>query len=218
MSEENKVKFEVGDVPDITNSAKYGKRKCNRKKELKKTLGINESFIFNNIYFKETKYKNYFVSKCGLAIKLSVYGIKYCTINKKHIYSTVNICRSNKLMHRLIAETFIKNEGNKPCVNHINGNKHDNNISNLEWVSYSENIIHSYKTLNRKPPHTELSTKEIEYILNLYNNGVSREVISNSFCIKSHIVNDICSYKNKRAINIRTRNRTRSWGVKWSNS
>lgn len=208
MSEENKTVFDLNDIPNITETAKYGKRKCKSKKDLKKTLGISDSFIFNKIYFKETKYKYVFVSKCGIAIRLSIYGVKYCTINKKNVYPTVSICRSTKLMHRLIAETFIKNENNKPCVNHINGNKHDNNVSNLEWVSYSENLIHSYIKLERKPPHTKLSTKEIEYILNLYNHGVSREVISNSFCVKLHTIYGICNYTQKRAIKIT--NRTRS--------
>lgn len=54
------------------------------------------------------------------------------------------------LIHRLIAETFIPNPLNKPCVNHIDGNKQNNGIDNLEWCTYSENTIHSYIILKRK--------------------------------------------------------------------
>lgn len=48
-------------------------------------------------------------------------------------------------VHRIIASTFLSNELEKPCVNHINGIRDDNRIENLEWVTISENIKHSFK-------------------------------------------------------------------------
>lgn len=65
-----------------------------------------------------------------------------------------NNVSSQKYIHRLVAEAFILNPENKPTVNHKDGNKLNNNISNLEWNSYSENNKHATDNNLRQSPWT----------------------------------------------------------------
>jgi hypothetical protein len=65
-------------------------------------------------------------------------------------YRRVHILTKQYLIHRLMAQIFIPNPDNKEQVNHIDGNKVNALVSNLEWVSRSENIIHSYQNLRNK--------------------------------------------------------------------
>ena len=53
--------------------------------------------------------------------------------------------RKMKYLHRLVAETFIPNPENLPEVNHKDGNKSNNCVDNLEWVTHRDNQIHAYK-------------------------------------------------------------------------
>lgn len=57
---------------------------------------------------------------------------------------------TNKYIHRLVAEFFIKNPELKREVNHIDGNKLNNNVDNLEWVTSSENQLHRQHILNKR--------------------------------------------------------------------
>ena len=51
-----------------------------------------------------------------------------------------------RYIHRLVAECFVENDSNFTIVNHIDGNKRNNNSNNLEWTTYSDNNTHAYRT------------------------------------------------------------------------
>jgi hypothetical protein len=94
-------------------------------------------------YFISTRGQVYsFKSNRKLAIKVDSWG-----------YPCVSLYDGEKIVmhkiHRLLAKAFIDNQHNKPCVNHIDGNKENNDISNLEWVTHSENTLHSKRVLKQ---------------------------------------------------------------------
>ena len=98
--------------------------------------------------FKPTRYEDYWASKDG-----EIYSTKSCLILSPRIdkdgYEEVSIMIDNKqnskTVHRIIAETWIPNEKNLPFVNHKNGNRSDNRVSNLEWTTVSENNMNKNK-------------------------------------------------------------------------
>ena len=95
------------------------------------------------------QYPNYFVTEEGLVFSSKTNKfLKYSHDNKG--YQRVSLYIGNYKtktikVHRLVAETFIDNIENKREVNHIDGIKSNNNISNLEWCTGSENVKHAFK-------------------------------------------------------------------------
>lgn len=79
-------------------------------------------------------------------------------IIKNHItrygYNLNHLCKNGIVYyistHRLVAEAFIPNPENKPQINHIDGNRTNNSVDNLEWVTCSENIRHKFDVLGYK--------------------------------------------------------------------
>jgi hypothetical protein len=108
-------------------------------------------------------------------------------------YLGLSINRKRYSVHRLVAECFIKNFNNLPCVNHIDGIKTNNIVNNLEWVTYSENQKHAYKNglkdiKGENHSQVKLTESDVKAIRDLYNQKVSHKEIAEIYKIsKSHV-------------------------------
>lgn len=105
-------------------------------------------------------FSNYSITKCGIVKtlkRMNRYGgysatlrIKSQSLSSKGYFVTklINDAGESKLMlvHRIMAITFIPNPDNHPIINHIDGNKQNNSIENLEWCTYAHNNQHAIDT------------------------------------------------------------------------
>lgn len=103
-----------------------------------------ENEEWKEVIIDKTKIEGYYVSSLGrFKNKKGVIMKNYKPHHSGYIYVRVNIIKY--ALHRLVAQTFIPNLENKPFVNHIDGNKLNNSVINLEWCTCAENNLHNYK-------------------------------------------------------------------------
>lgn len=128
-------------------------------------------------------------------------GIIMKQTKASHGYYTVKLYKNKKStcynIHRLIAEHFIENPNNHPCVLHKDDNKENNNIKNLRWGSYSDNMKDKINNFGIKSVrhNKALNKKDVLKIRHMYkSNKISQKKLGDMFGVTQqaiwHIVNN----------------------------
>ena len=136
-------------------------------------------------------YKPEILSSGYYSVKVSL-GSRH---NKKHI-----------IIHKAVALTFIDNPNNYNMVNHIDGNKLNNNVNNLEWCTPGHNVKHAYDTglfdkhkISGENNHNhKLTKKQVDEIRALYNSKdkhITSSMLAKKFGVSKTQILDIINYK-----------------------
>lgn len=162
----------------------------------------------------ETTYK---ASSFGRIYSLHTYngmkpGLKKITLNPYRGYMYVDLFQhgykgKTTSVHRVIAKTFIPNPMNYPCVNHKDGNKLNNHISNLEWCTYKQNMEHAIKNglvnfVSGEKISKNLKEKDIHKIFSLKADRYTHEQISYILHIPVSTIAHIALHNNWKYIKI----------------
>lgn len=150
-------------------------------------------------------YPNYLISNLGKVYSLPNVSRSGIRVMKgsldKDGYHVVTIRRDNKQftlkIHRLVAKAFIKNLYNKPQINHIDENKSNNLVTNLEWVTGKENLTHSnterwLKMRGEGNKNAILGSEDIREIRRLYKQpGFSRKRLADMYGVSMSLIEKI---------------------------
>lgn len=126
-------------------------------------------------------------------------GIIKKNIILKNGYYFINLYNNGSKLftiHKLVAQAFIPNLKNKPCINHIDGNKQNNCVDNLEWCTYSENELHAFNKNLKKPPCKKINQYDLQGNFIKTWNSIKE---ANKFYKTSHI-SECCNDNSKRSV------------------
>lgn len=99
-------------------------------------------------------------------------------------------------VHRLVAQSFIKNQYNKPYINHIDNNPSNNHYLNLEWCTQLENVRHCISQGRKKPTNRKLSNTDVEQILLSYLfDGTTMDKIAEKYNVTRPVIGGIINNK-----------------------
>lgn len=170
--------------------------------------------IWRDIRDYEGQYQISNFGRCKSLARKNWNGYGYWYSNETYLkerpvrgYLNYQLRKHSKLksigIHQLVARAFIPNPLNLTEVNHIDGNKHNNHISNLEWCTHAENMKHAGKNnLMRKGinhPNTKATPEIIEEIYTKYMSGLyTQKQLENEYKISRGRISVIIKERNKQ--------------------
>lgn len=107
-------------------------------------------------------------------------------------------------IHRLVATAFVPNLESKPCVNHLDSNRVNNDASNLEWATHSENSQHMVaqgRESRVRPPSAKFNDEQIRNIREMYAQGIYQRVIAKQFGVPRPTITHIVNFDIYKSVN-----------------
>jgi hypothetical protein len=137
------------------------------------------------------------LKKCELLMKHQISNCGYCRVSLRKPKSSIKYS-----IHRLVAEAFLPNPNNLPQVNHIDGNKLNNLVDNLEWNTRSENQKHAYRNRlqislkGEKHNMNKLTQLQVNEIREKYaTKKYSQAELSCEYNVSKSHISDIINYR-----------------------
>lgn len=165
---------------------------------------LPKGFIVANLY----NCVDYAIREDGTVITIKTRGIVtpytdeygYLRVNTRHIKPHTGATAIYERLHRLIGMTFLQldREMSKMQINHINGNKQDNSLDNLEWCTQQENLAHAWENNLRKQPKRcqKLSNEDVNQIriMSSTTNVLTSE-LARMFNVSDTTIRDVKAYR-----------------------
>lgn len=155
--------------------------------------------------WKQSNFANghYIFSNFGRVINTVTGGFVKPQMNNSGYYKITNSFTSkNTYIHKEVAELFLGKQPENTIVNHIDGNKFNNHITNLEYISQSENIIHANQTLRKG--RIKIFNSDLSNIIKMFESGMKQTRIADCYnCDKTTIGKHIKKYYSNN-LNIET--------------
>ena len=148
-----------------------------------KEIPFAENYLVSNL--GNVKSKRYNTPLKGQLNNCGYYRVQIGSVKNRHF------------IHRLVAETFLEKDIERDFVNHIDGNKLNNRVDNLEWVTRSENDIHAFRNDLRKARKGEkhhnaiLKEYDVKEIKTLLAKRFNCTYISELYGVHRKTINDI---------------------------
>lgn len=157
-------------------------------------------FIGEEAYLIEDYGKKYWITKSGKVLSSAKGKIRQLKVQSGSniVYPFVSIGDGYSIwMHRTLGSMFIDNPDNHTVINHIDGNKHNYSLDNLEWCTPSENSLHAYRLKLRSPMlgstngNSRFTEKEVKAIKKRLISGERVKDISISYGVTHSVISAI---------------------------
>ena len=142
----------------------------------------------------------YTIREDGLVTTIATGNERY-GMSSGHEYIRIHLNKDGVMkthyMHRLLAAAFIDNPEGKATVNHIDGNKSNNSLDNLEWATQLENVRHAHDTGLARPPkaHLKLTESDAKMVKDLHKAGMTNTLMGKLLGVSQVSISQIVTGK-----------------------